>query len=351
MLRKPLVFSVIIGCILCACKEKDTTREISPVAVKTLTIGETTNDKTTSETYPGTIKAATSAQLSFQVSGDIKSIRVNSGDYVRKGEVIAAIDPTTYVEQYEAQKAQANLAEENYKRINEVYLKGSIAEIRMVEARSNYKQAQAAANAAYQNVKKTKIIAPFSGFIGAKMKETGDVASPGMPVMELLEIDHVEAVISLSDQEVNTYKIGDSASVYISALDKSVIGTISEIAIQSGSRSPVYQAKIKIPNPDKILKPGMACQTQLKPSETNSQETAVNLIILPAEIVSITDDGQNFVYTVDVSNNTAQRKTVQIGTLYNNGISIEKGLQPGDIVITSGYHKLTNNTPVKVLNK
>ncbi|WP_339698293.1 efflux RND transporter periplasmic adaptor subunit [uncultured Marixanthomonas sp.] len=353
MLRKPFLYSVMLGFLLLSCNDKETSKEITPVGVETLTIGNTNNESSiTSESYPGTIQAEMDAQLSFQVSGDVNKIHVNIGDYVEKGSLIANIDPTTYVEQYEAQQAQADLAEENYTRINEVYKKGSIAEIRMIEARSNFKQAQSAANAAYQNVKKTKLRAPFSGYIGNKMMETGDVASPGKPVVELLDMDQVQAIISLSDKEVNTYKVGDSATVTVSALDKKFTGVLTEIAVQSGRQNPVYKAKITIPNPDKILKPGMACQTSFNKS-TNKTETENNLqsIVLPVQVVSITDEGQNFVYVVDTEKNTAQRKFVEIGTLYNDGIAIEKGLQKGDVIITSGYHKLTNNTPVKVLSK
>lgn len=355
MLRKPFLYSIILGFLLLACNEKETSKKITPIGVKTITIGNT-NGTTgiTSESYPGTIQAQLDAQLSFQVSGDINKIHVSIGDYVEKGSLIASIDPTTYVEQYEAKKAQANLAQENYTRINEVYKKGSIAEIRMIEARSNFKQAQSAANAAYQNVKKTKLRAPFSGYIGNKMMETGDVASPGMPVVELLDMNKVQALISLSDREVNTYKVGDSATVTINALDKKFTGVLTEIAVQSGSQSPVYKAKITLPNPENILKPGMACQASFNKSvKKTNKETENNLqsIILPVQVVSITDDGQNFVYIVDTNKNTAQRKFVEIGTLYNDGIAIEKGLKKGDVIITSGYHKLTNNTPVKVLSK
>ena len=353
MLRKPLLYITIFGFFLFACNDKETFREIKPIGVETLTIGNTNNTTYfTSENYPGTIQAKTNAQLSFQVSGDIKTIRVNNGEYVEKGRLIATIDPTTYVEQYEAQKAKADLAQENFTRINEVYKKGSIAEIRMIEARSNFKQAQSAANAAYQNVKKTKLRAPFSGYIGSKMMETGDVANPGMPVVELLTINQVQAIISLSDEEVNNYKVGDSATVTVSALDKAFTGQLTEVPIQSGSQNPVYKAKITIPNPDKILKPGMACQTSFNQSkQKNITENNLQSIVLPVQVVSITDDGKNFVYIVDTEKNTAKRKFVEIGTLHNDGITIEKGLQKGDVIITSGYHKLTNNTPVKVLSK
>ena len=64
----------------------------------------------------------------------------------------------------------------------------------------------------------------------------------------------------------------------------------------------------------------------------------------------MTEEGQNFVYLVN-SQNRAERRMVKTGALYNNDISITQGLQKGDRVITSGYHKLTENTPVTVTNE
>lgn len=353
MKRKPFLLSLLVVFFFASCAKKETTKTIDPIAVQTLTIGNNKNSSAKSATrFSGTIKAAKTTQLSFQVSGNISDFKVSLGDYVNKGDVIASIDATSYREQYNAQKAQAELAEENYKRINEVYLKGSIAEIRMVEARSKYKQAQAAANAAYESVKKTQLKAPFSGYIGAKMMEVGDVASPGAPVVELLDTDNMQAVISLSDQEVNNFKEGDTAIVHVEALNKDFTGTLTEISVQSGKQTPIYQAKITLPNTKNALKAGMSCQAKFpNQAAQTASSTKTNTIILPVEIVSITDTGAHFVYVVDEATNTAQQKIIEVGSLYDEGIVVESGLNTGDKVISSGYHKLTNNTPITLISK
>ncbi|HEK20767.1 MAG TPA: biotin/lipoyl-binding protein, partial [Bacteroidetes bacterium] len=128
--------------------------------------------------YDGTLQADKTIDLSFQVSGTITSFPVKAGDHVNKGQLIAQVDETTYRNQYNAQLAQAKLAGENYRRLEEVYRKGSIAEIKMLEARSNYKQATSAAKATYQNIAHTHLYAPASGYIGGKMMEAGGVANP-----------------------------------------------------------------------------------------------------------------------------------------------------------------------------
>jgi len=350
MMTKHSIYTFLLGLILVSCGEKKTSKPITPIAVSVLNLSQNDGANDNSEKFPGIIKPIKTSNISFQVAGDITKLPVSLGDYVKKGQLIAAIDPSIYNAQYEANKAQANLAKENFTRINNVFQKGSIAEIRMLEAKSNYEQAQSALNAASKNVNHTKLTAPFSGYISNKLMESGDVASPGMPVVELVDLSKVQAIISLSDKEVNNYKTGSKANIYVPTLNQTFSGTLTEIAVQSESQTPVYTAKITVNNPDLILKPGMTC-TNVIEDKTNTVDTTKQNFKLPVDVVSITNEGQNFVYVVNTENQTAQRKIVEIGKLYNDGIEIKSGLAIGDKVITSGYHKLTNNTPIKILTK
>ncbi|MBL3658431.1 efflux RND transporter periplasmic adaptor subunit [Fulvivirga sediminis] len=333
---------------LTSCDKKEESKKADPIIVKTLTVGEQGTFTPHELSYSGAISANKSVNITFQVPGTIEEITVSMGDFIHKNDLIARIESTTYQNQYEARKAQAELAKENFERINEVYKKGSIAEIKMIEARSNYKQAESAATAAYQNVKHTKVYAPFSGYVGAKIMEAGDLASPGMPVIQLLDIDMVKAMVTLPDQEVNQYHSGDSARVTIDALgDQSFTGIISEVSVQSDRANPVYTAQIKIQNKDHNIKPGMACEVNLFKNDNNKSEKKT--LVIPISSVSVTDDNKNFVYIINTKDSTAHRKYVTTGELYDNGIAIKEGLQPGDQLVTSGYHKLTDKTPVKVI--
>ena len=346
----PILLMCCVMITFQSCKKEDKTRKIQPIAVKTLILGSSdSNISNTSYAATGRIEADKSVALSFQVSGTIEQFPVSMGDFVQKGSLIAKIDATAYQKQYEARKAQAEMAKDNYNRVEEVYNKGSIAEVKMVEARSNYKQAEAAAQASYQNVKFSRITAPFTGYIGQKMMETGDLASPGRPIVSFFDIDKLKAIIPIPDDQVNQFQTGDKAIVKIEVLDAEYEGEITEISVQSDYNTPSYTAKITINNDDKKIKPGMACTVTLPETENASGATA-NTFVVPVETVSVTEQNENFVYVVN-DQNKAERRIVKTGKLYNNGIAITEGLQKGDQLITSGYHKLTQDTPLKITNK
>ena len=97
--------------------------------------------------------------------------------------------------------------------------------------------------------------------------------------------------------------------------------------------------------------PGRLISTAAVGVSTALQDILLVLIILPVNLVSITDKGEHFVYLVDQTSNTAKRQLIEVGNLYNEGIAITNGLKAGDQVISSGYHKLTNNTPITLRTK
>ncbi|MEP3373552.1 MAG: efflux RND transporter periplasmic adaptor subunit [Maribacter dokdonensis] len=339
-----IVFLVLLT-ISCANEEKPKVNKT--IKVEVMNVGLNTNNSQGKVAYNGTIEADVAIKSSFQVSGNVVHVPVSIGDFVKKNQLIAQIDATIYSSQYEQQLAQVRLAKENYERINNVFQKGSIAEIRMLEARSQYEQAQAAAKMAYENVRHAKLYAPMDGYVSDKVMDVGDLAQPGQPVVEIVNINVVKAVFPIPDGEINSITKGDSANVSLPTLDKSVIGIVDEVSIQSNQGSPVYTAYVKLNNPDKQIKPGMNCNVRLQ-DKVDQDNNVKEVIVIPSESIAVTEDGKQYVYIVD--NGIAERKYIETGELYDSGIVVKKGLAKGDHLIISGYHKLTQSTPVEIVN-
>lgn len=339
-----IVFLVLLT-ISCGNEEKPKVNKTIKVVV--MNVGLNTNNSQGKVAYNGTIEADVAINSSFQVSGNVLHVPVSIGDFVKKNQLIAQIDATIYSSQYEQQLAQVRLAKENYERINNVFQKGSIAEIRMLEARSQFEQAQAAAKMTYENVRHAKLYAPMDGYVSDKMMDVGDLAQPGQPVVEIVNINAVKAVFPIPDGEINSITKGDSANVNLPTLDKSVIGIVDEVSIQSNQGSPVYTAYVKLNNPDKQIKPGMTCNVRLQDKVDNGKNVE-EVIVIPSESIAVTEDDKQYVYIVD--NGIAERKYIETGELYDSGIVVKKGLAKGDHLIISGYHKLTQSTPVEIVN-
>ncbi|MEO9891644.1 efflux RND transporter periplasmic adaptor subunit [Aurantibacter sp.] len=345
-LKSVSIALILLMATSCGSEEKKVTNKV--IKVDVMNVGSSTTNSDANIEYYGTIESDVSINASFQVSGTVLNVPVQIGDFVKKNQLIAQIDGTIYSSQYEQQLAQERLAKENYERINKVFQKGSVAEIRMLEARSQYEQAQAAAKMNYQNVRHAKLYAPMDGYISDKMMDAGDLAQPGQPVVELVNIKTVKAVLPIPDSEINTISKGDTASVVIPSLgDMDISGIVNEISIQSNQGSPVYTAYVKLNNAEKKIKPGMTCTVSFENNDSGNAEGELTIII-PSESIAVTEDDKRFVYVVN--GNSADRRYVETGKLYDGGIAITKGLKKGDQLIVSGYHKLTQSTQVEIIN-
>lgn len=335
---------------LAACSgKKEQKKTPDTISVTVQNLSEPDSDTGNRIVYNGILQADQVIDLSFQVSGTINSFPVKSGDFVRKGQIIATVDETTFRNQYNAQLAQARLADENYKRTLAVYQKGSVAEIKMLEAKSNFEQATSAARATYQNIVHTRLYAPQSGYIGDKKTESGATASPGQPVAQLLKTRSIEVMVSVPESEVNRYHQGDEAMVRVDAYGNTPLhGRVSEIGVLAINNSANYNVKVKLANGGQQLRPGMLCKVEFMPAASShaSADTSAQLVV-PAQAVQVDEQGHNYVFTAS-DDNKAIRKEVTTGSVYDNGIAIKSGLKKEDRLILSGFQKLTNQATVRI---
>ena len=109
MNRTQTILTLLLAVIVTGCKDKEKKETVlKPIPVKVLSVQ--TGDPTSGNTYVGTVEEVTGTQLSFEVPGNIRSLRVDAGDKVHKGEVLGTVDASTLKEAYQAQHAQAQQA-------------------------------------------------------------------------------------------------------------------------------------------------------------------------------------------------------------------------------------------------
>jgi membrane fusion protein (multidrug efflux system) len=345
----PALFALPILMLLISCGgHKEEKAVVTPVNVKVYS-ASSKGGTAQQISYSGTVKESKSISLAFQVSGNIISINADKGQAVKKGQLLASVDETVYRDQYNAQLAQQKLAQDNYNRVAEVFKKGSIAEIKVVEAKSQRDQAVSVARATYQNIAHTKLYAPTDGYIGEKMAEAGDLAAPGSPVFKLVKLELLDIIVPVPESEINGIKKGQEAKVKIAALENRAFkGKIDEVAVISEAASHNYSVKVRVSNADGQLKPGMVANVYFgQRSAAGKAGTAA--ISIPLIALQVDEQNRNFVYIVDQDGRKALRRQVKPGELMNDAVTVTEGLSAADRVIVSGYQKVTSGTPVKII--
>lgn len=305
---------------------------------------ESFQDSANVHSYIGTIEESSSIPLSFLITGTVEKVWVVEGEHVNKGQLLAIVNNESYKNAYEAALATQKQAEDAFERLDPVYKKGSLPEVKYVELQTGLKQSTAIASIAEKNMNDTKLYAPSAGVIGRRMIEPGMSALPGSPVFNLVNIKKVKVSFPVPENEISLMKTGQKTVVQVAALGyQKFEGKVSEIGVLSNPVSHTYTVKVELDNSDETLKPGMVCQVSVSSVDSS------NRIIVPMSAVQLDGNGNKYVFIADKNSNRVQKKNVSVGNLASRGVIIEKGLAPGDLVITKGYQKINQNSTIQIV--
>ena len=329
----------IISCMMLAgCTEKSRKLEKKNVKVETISVGNTNLGGT--KDYVGTIEEKMGSTLSFEIAGNITSIRVEEGDRVSKGQLLATINPTTVKEAHRATLTTLKQAQDAYRRFLPLHQSGTISDMKWVEIGSKLEQAKAAESIARQQLSHSTLTAPFAGVIAAKNVDLGTYVLPGQPVLKLTNVAQVNAKISVPEAEISHLHVGDKVKLTVAALSGAIFrGTISEKGIDANPISHTYDVKVGITNPQGRLLPGMVCNAQVQGSAATPSH-----ITVPPQSIELDVDNSRFVWTV--VNGKAHQQPVTTGDFEGDGIVILSGLKAGDQVIINGQQKVSEGMNV-----
>ena len=340
----------LVSLFLAGCsKKQEAQTAVQPmtVKVKEMTVGTDSHMMASGYGYSGTVEEESGASLSFTTGGTIMQLKVKVGDRVRKRQLIATVDPTQVRNSYEMAHATKMQAEDAYRRMKQLHDKGSLPEIKWVEAQSQLQQAVSAESIAKKSLADCNLHAPFSGVISDKFAEVGQNAAPGMPVVKLVTTMALNVKISVPESEMASIHVRQRARIQVQALGgKQYEGYVIEKGVIADPVSRSYSVKIRVEGTDNALLPGMVSQVSLgKISQTSPSQESVAPIVIPAHLVQLADDNSNFVWLDE--GGKAVRRSIVCGEYSSNGVSIVSGLKSGDRVIVEGQQKVSNGTKVK----
>ena len=325
-------------------------------------------------TYSGVAQADQLSKLSFRVGGTIRSMEVKLGDRVRRGQLIATIDPSDYsiqADQASASEkgAEANLqsaetqlinARSNYQRIEKLYENNSVPLNDFEQAKSAYESAQSSYEAALTQVTSaqkqsqsarnqvsyTRLTAPFNGVITAVNAEVNEIVGSGTPIAELSSEAKPEVRVGIPENFISSVRAGQKVNIQFSVLPGEVFaGTVSEVSYAAGS-SPTYPAIIQIDNASSDIRPGMAATVSF-----GGRGDAPAALVCPVQALARDMDG-NFVYVLEKASDeayVAKRQSIEVGEMLPNGFVIKGGLEEGQLVATAGLKSILDGMQVKLM--
>ncbi len=351
--------------MLSACNHVVENPEVQPVrAVKTMVISEAS--KSNSRQISGVVETTDESSLGFRVGGRIASVKVKTGETVKKGQVLATLDQKTYklsLEETQANLAgaRADLAEKKdaLRRQKSLKKKDFVSQAAVDKAQTGFESSKSSVSVAQTRLKTaqndledTILRAPFSGKIAKRMIDPFVDTLAGKVAFQLQSQGGHKVEVLMPETLIRDTNYGDVVSVNFPTLKDIVIGgTISEIGARA-EKGNAFSVKILLSKTTSDIRAGMTAQVTFNFGE--SKDTSVYLIPVSALDLRIPEgkadstEGWARVFVFNPEKRIIEARQVSIRDLRGNKLEVVKGLKEGENLVVAGVPFLREGQKVKL---
>jgi len=344
---------VLLPLAVTGCK-KEAPPKPKPVVrpVKTMVVGGTKRGELI---FPGQTQASDRSILSFRVPGQLIEFPVNEGDRVERGDLIARLDPTDYRLAVDRAKASFQKAQADYDRYKRLYEREAVplAELEMRRAMRDVAKTeleQAQANLGY-----TRLLAPYTGWVGQKMVENFESVSAGQPIVSLQNLENIEIVLNIPEDLMARAKRGKNLTAtarFEAAPDRTFPLTFKEATAQADPRTQTYQVTFTMKQPKGItILPGMTAEVTVQGTLTGEEKTSGRMAIaIPVNAIFSDTAGKPHVWVVDTTTMTVHKRAVTLGEpTGEDQVWITAGLEPGETIAVTAVQQLEEGEKIRNL--
>jgi membrane fusion protein, multidrug efflux system len=315
-------------------------------------------ERSQAPSLPGIVRARIETDLAFRTLGRMVSRKVDVGDLVHKGDVLAEIDPLSLqlavksaeadVRNAEAQLENAATTEMRKRRLMQNNAASvadhDLAEQQLKSATANAAKATASLAKAHEQLGYSGLRAEFDGVVTATFVEMGQTVSAGQPVVKVARLEQRDVIVDVPEAQFNNIHMGDCISVALQ-LDQRfrANGTVREIAPQADPNTRTYRLKVALDQAPDIFRLGAVVTATWLADERK------RLIALPVSAIR-SEGGAVEVWVVDRSTATVAPRAVELDTPASDAPSVRvlSGLREGEEIVVAGVDELTDGQKVKL---
>ena len=285
----------------------------------------------------GTVQSDDFVGAAAEVAGRVVRLTVEEGDNVRKGQLIARLDLETLDKQIAELETSLSLASDVYQRLQRLWDQNIGSEIQLLEAKNNKERLEKSLETIRFQQTKQNVYAPISGVAEQVFVKQGELASPGMPIVQILSTRNVKVVVDVPENYLGVVKRGQMVTVSFPALNREVKAKVTQLGRQIDPNNRTFEMEIAMTNTDGTLKPNLLAEVSF------NDKTVENVVVIPMSLVQQEVSGKSFVYlSVDTPEGAVARKRyVETGDTYDGQVIITDGLTGEEMLITRGARSIS----------
>ena len=334
---------IFVGaCFLQACssdgkdKSQTTKKTEAPIPIEVL-IAKNTSWTSTLE-VSGSLQAGEFVELRPDASGKLVFLNIPEGSFVAQGVTLARLYNDDLQAQLKKNQAQLSLAQKNEERLKKLLEVGGINQQEYDQALSQVQSLQADVEFVQAQIRKTVVVAPFSGKLGLRQVSLGAYVSPNN-VITTLQNTQIKVDFNVPEQYLNKVKIGETVSVFIEGNSGSLEAKIIayEPLINTSTRN--LKVRAILSNPPANVFAGMFAKVMLGASEKKES------ILVPSNAIIPETRGKKLAL---VKNGKIEFAVVETGARKESEVQILSGIQVGDTIATTGLLFLKPSSLVQI---
>jgi membrane fusion protein, multidrug efflux system len=300
----------------------------------------------------GSLEAVQGVMVTAEMPGKIVHLELQSGAQVVAGQLLVQQDISVETAQLRSAESDAALALKNLERARKLVAQQVIPRATFDERKSRHERAAAQVALIRATIAKKTIRAPFSGRLGIRQANLGEVLESGQPIVSLQALDPIYVNFQLPQQEVGKLAPGLKVRVGIEALEDVVVeGKVTALNPEVDSRSRNITIQATLANPHERLRPGMfATVALILPAQQEVltiPATAVSYAPYSDSVFVVESDGQ----AAESDNKVLRQQFVQLGQQRGDFVVVAQGLEAGQTVVSTGVFKLRNGQSVAIDNQ
>ena len=287
----------------------------------------------------GSILANQEVELHPEVSGRVTAISFTEGRHVTKGDLLLKINDTELQSQRKKLLSQLDLSEKTANRQKQLLAANGISQQEYDITLNQLTGIKSDIELINEQIRKTEVRSPFSGFIGLRSVDEGAYITPATVISRIQDIDEVKIDFSIPEKYIHQIKTGDEIDFSVQGTKETFKARISAIEPRIDEKTRSVMIRAKSPNKSGVIFPGAFADVHLKLKEIT------NAIEIPSSAIIAEARGQK-VFVCKAGK--AEARKIKIGIRNELLVEVTEGLLPGDTVILTGIMMLKPDMPVKI---